>query len=326
MGKENQNKYDDDDGVSLSTFETIGGRKISYASTGDCVNGKKIAFFYPMGANRRFLIHLHTLALECSLHLICVNRPGCGQTDYPDEDQEGPEPKKIVDSACKDVIHTMAFLDIEKLDGILSICAGNPFSLSFVSQYPHKFHDNCGKIFSIASYVLPADCPVSKPIHRFGAKYVPIWISGTFVGSSMAFMQWILRNFPSTNMLIKSFRKQFEGEERDFFDAKITDKEKLVKHLQWMTDEKPTNFSGDLSVLLSPSNTLGIDYSNIQSEVLLLHGENDSLAPICSVEWLADKLPKTTIIPIPNGTHDGTLFMLHSQIEDNLKIFFDIGA
>lgn len=320
MGKENQNRYDDE--ISLLTFETIEGRKISYATTGDCVKGKRIAFFYPMGANRRFLIHLHTLAQECSLYLICVNRPGCGQTDDP-EDSEGPKSKQIVESVCNDLIHTMKFLDIDKLDGILSMCAGNPFSLSFVSQYPNKFRDNRGKILSIASYVLPADCPESKSLHRFGAQHIPIWISSAFAGSSMTCMQWSLRNCPSSNMLIKSLRNQFVGEEREYFDTKITDKEKLVKHLQWMTDEKPTNFSGDLSVLLSPSNEMDIDYSQIQSKILLLHGEEDKLAPMRSIDWLAEKLPNATVISIPNATHDGTLFMLHSQIEDNLKTFFD---
>jgi len=318
MEQETQHRYGDK--IKLFTFETIAGRNISFAVTGDPQKGKRVAFFYPMGANRRFLIHLNTLANECNLHLICVNRPGCGQTDYPVESVE-QRPKNMVDNACKDLLSVMKFLEIDKLDGLFSMCAGNTFALAFVSQYPDKFNDGHGKIFSVASYVSPADCPEAKKSHRFGATYVPVWISSLFAGSSMSCMQWGLRNFPS-KMVLKSLNKQFVGEEKEFYDTKIADKEELVEHLQWMAAETPRNFIDDLSVQLSPSYEMGIDYKNVTGKVLLFHGEKDRLAPIGSVEWLAKQLPQAKVVSIPNATHDGTIFMLHSQMEDNLKAFF----
>jgi len=295
-------------------------RTIAYGICGchDEHDSSSVLVFVPLASNRRLLFSYHSLAMAHGLRLICVNRPGTGGPS-PSETRS---PKEPLARACQDTRQVLDALGIERV-GLLFLCAGAPFALAFATQHPERVRSD--RIVGIAPFVSPADCDKTKPLFQFGARHCPFWFVSPLVGGVFGSVTGSM-TLVSAPRLATALRKKLSDLERAVFDQRFqaTDNEKqesdfttLAKQFHWMLEEGRMGSYTDVSVVLSKAAELGIDYSALDatgSQVLLFHGDSDTLTPIHAAEWLAEQIPSARLTTLHHGTHEGALFLLHPQI------------
>merc|ERR1712039_228025 len=88
-----------------------------------------------------------------------------------------------------------------------------------------------------------------------------------------------------------------------------------ARKMAWLQEETG-GMSEDMGVLLSAGGDIGVDYQNVDAEVVLHHGEDDTMVPIGGAEWLARQLPSATLYRVPQCSHNGALMALQPSILD----------
>jgi len=149
-----------------------GNRSVEYSIAGT-PNGAPVLFFYPAGGNRRMLQSLHGHACAKRLKIVCVNRPGKGETSEGELDG----PTGHLTTACEDAAFVLDELSWNRVS-LLFMCAGTPFALGFATQNPHRI---TGKLMGVASWVSPADSGETKLLYRFGS-CLPGWLVNPLAG------------------------------------------------------------------------------------------------------------------------------------------------
>ena len=296
--------------VVLGTLRrTDDDRTVAYAVCGDPNSGMPVLFFYAGGGNRRLLSSLSTATKRASLFMICVNRPGTGGTSPPLRRTTAA----TVAAVCEDAAAVLDELGVARV-GLFFMCAGTPFALAFASQCASRL---TGKAVGVAPYVQPADCPRAKALHRFGSLICcPRWLVSHLVGGVFWSAGMSLSSLPNS-VVISEMKRKLTDKEREAFDEKFS-KEDFVKDMAWMFAEGSAAAS-DVDVLMSPSADIGIKYPSVDAcDVKILHGEYDQMTPIAASEWLAKQLPSATLTRL-EGTHEGTLFLLHQPIVEAIE-------
>lgn len=292
--------------VQLETLDNDG-RVILYGVGGD-PEGSPILFFPPLGGTRRMLPFMHDHLVYHSLKAICVNRPAT----------EGSSPSQNVqdhvDKACSDVVAVLDSLQIEKA-GILCMCVGTPFALAFCTRHPDR---TTGKFVGLASWVLPADCPHSKSLHKFAANYLPLLPVSYLVSA----VESTMMSFFSKETIANEIHKKSSDEERKCLDQRYSNESSCGRNFgqefDWMMGQHGGN-TYDVAVALSSTRTLGIDYENIRGNVAFWQGDNDNMVPVPASEWLTKQISSAALNVIPKGTHSGALFMLSPESVESLK-------
>lgn len=277
--------------------------------------GPPVLFFYPGGGNRRMLYSFRRLFSD--IQFLCVNRPGKGGTSPA----ETSSAEAHITTAVQDATAVLDELGIDKVS-LMCQCAGTPFCMTFAARYPER---TTGNFIGISSWVQPADCGYSftKLSFFLGTKVRPI--AAPMVGMVFASIGSSLTSFPSS-LTLKALRSKLSIDERKAFDEKFHDKDEFSKMMKWMQQDKG-GVGGDASVLLSPHL---IDYQAVadsQNNITLWHGTSDGMVPYASAEWLANEaLRNATLNKVPDGTHDGCNFLLHSSIVDSVKVLGRSGS
>lgn len=344
------------DYISLHSIRLDCGRTVSYSITGE-EQGSPVLFWYAGGCNRRILVLLSEAAEQCQLRLICLNRPERGDTSPVDYDRqrilerEADDEKQDIrflsddrdestsaagedrlydtnnllsssntriymETCLSDAIAVLDALNIARV-GLFYECAGCPFAMSFVQTYPERM--TTAPVLGIGSWVQPVDCNETNVLFKFSAQTCPSWlIAPFFSGGSLGSLEKS-SNWTPAKWVGQKFVKSLTKKERAVFEANF-EMEEFVGRFRWMQKEGIGMPAPDLTVLLSNGGELGIDYSRIQHRFVLLHALEDRLSPYAAAEWLANKLRKCEIIEISNATHEGTLFLLHHEIEQAMKL------
>jgi len=172
--------------------------------------------------------------------------------------------------------------------------------------------------------VQPADCTDQKRPYRIGAfHYFPaVSIVSPLVAVCMncmmgIFLTWVA---PPESLHDRFHNKVLESDiEREAFD-KLFPPPKIAfgELMMWVLAEKG-GLSADLSVLLSPSSDLGIDYSKIEGKMQFFHAIKDKVTPVKAAEWLTAQIPSATLTRIPDASHEGTLMFMHEELLTALK-------
>ena len=292
--------------IHLETIRrTDDGRNVTYSTAGPA-GAPCVLFFYPGGGNRRMLLSLQGSMPH--LRLICVNRPGKGDTS--------PALKGHIHitTVLQDAIFVLDTLGVDRVS-LLCMCAGTPFAMAFATQHPER---TTGQFMGISSWVLPADCGYANTttLNYLGTR-VPS--ASALAGSVMSSVLFSMTTVPPS-WLMSVFRRKVSDEERDAFDAKYHDKKDFSKQMKWIFQERGGQ-GEDLAVLLHAGTM--VDYQKIgqTQTVILWHGTRDTLVPYVSAQWLADQIPGANLHSIAYGTHDGVNFLLHSSVVDSLKSF-----
>jgi len=284
------------------------GRDIAYSTSPKSSEPlPPVLFFYPVGAGRRMLLSFRLLFSE--LFFICVNRPGKGGTSPSDKDITH------LDTVIQDVIAVLNHLNMDKVS-LVCMCAGTPFGMAFAARH---FERTTGQFIGISTWIQPADCGYenTKLLYYIGTQQPHL--TGPLTGTLMSSMGYCFSSFP-TRWFAGMLRKTLSKEECKVFDEYYTDTNEFCDMLQWMQQDARGGLSEDLKVLLSENM---VDYAAVtksQQSITLWHGTNDNTVPYMGAEWLVEEaLPDATLKAIPDGTHEGCMFLLHSSIVDSLK-------
>lgn len=275
-------------------------RTVAYATAG-LDSGAPVLFFYPLGGNRRMLACLHKHALQASLRLICVNRPGKGSTS----DSEEGDPRNNVATASADATAVLDALSVSQAS-LLFMCAGTPFALAFASQMPSRC---TGRAMGVASWISPADSAATKLLYRIG---VHLPMIGPLVGKTVSSMNGSLSSLP-TSLVVKGFKSKLSADEQSCFEQRFGESDIVGRQMAWIREECRGE-GRDVAALLTAYNENGIDLRAVTAAVQLFHGSQDTMVPLCGAEWLQGQLPSATLHPLSAGTHEGTIFCLHPEL------------
>jgi hypothetical protein len=190
--------------------------------------------------------------------------------------------------------------------------------MEFAARCPER---TTGRLVGISAWVQPGDCGYSETKTTFylGTKLRPI--VAPVAGFVFASIGSSLTSFPAS-VSLKSLRSKLSADEGKAFDEKFKDTSHFTKMMKWMQEDKGGARS-DMSVLLSAGL---VDYQAVtksQMHITLWHGSSDAMVPFVSAEWLASEaLPNASLNAVPDGTHEGCNFLLHSSIVDSLPTAF----
>lgn len=294
--------------IKLSTIQTDDGRDIAFSITTAAVpESQPILFFYPGGGNRRILLSLYKTLSDSKL--ICINRPGKGETSRP------PKGEGHLDTAVHDAVRVLDHLGIDAVS-LLCMCAGAPFCMAFALQQKER---TTGNFMGISTWVQPADCGYENTsLTHYVGSHSPHLIA-PIVGSVMSSIGCSLTSFP-TGWVTSALRSKLSENEHEAFDEKYKDDAEFSHMMKWMQHEKGGQ-AADVEVLLSQGlidyHKLGENLRNVQ----LWHGTKDSMVPYAGAEWLEEHVPRATLNTIQDGSHEGCMFLLHPAIVDALKSF-----
>jgi pimeloyl-ACP methyl ester carboxylesterase len=294
--------------IELHTIHTDEGRNIAYScTTGHTSSSVPVLYFYPGGGNRRMLVSLAKTLPD--LRLICVNRPGKGGTS------PATKGDSHLDTSVQDAVVVLDGLGIDKVS-LLCMCAGAPFCMAFALQYKER---TTGKFMGISTWVQPADCGYenTKVTYYIGTQS-PTLVSPV-VGSVFRSIGLSLSSFPTT-WVLSALRGKVSETEHAAFDIKYENSQEFGDMMKWMQHEQGGQ-SPDMKVLLSGGL---FDYEKLGESlqsITLWHGTKDTMVPYTSAQWLEENIAGATLNTIPNGSHEGCMFLLHSSIVDSLKVF-----
>jgi pimeloyl-ACP methyl ester carboxylesterase len=297
--------------IVLRTIHRDDGRSIAYScTTAHASNSVPILYFYPGGGNRRMLLSIVKTLPD--LRLICVNRPGKGGTSPA---TSSSKVNSHLDASVQDAVAVLDSLGVDKVS-LLCMCAGTPFGMAFAIQHPER---TTRQFMGISAWIQPADCGYenTKVMYYLGT-HAPGLVS-PLVGSVFRSVGLSLSSFPTT-WVLSALRGKVSESEHVAFDITYKNSQEFGDRMRWMQQEQGGQ-SPDMKVLLSAglidSEKLG---ASMQS-ITLWHGTKDSMVPYASAEWMEEHVSGVTLNTIPDGSHEGCMFLLHSSIVKSLKSF-----
>lgn len=204
--------------------------------------------------------------------------------------------------ACADVAACLDHLGVEKA-GMLFMCAGAPFALSFCVHYPHRIN---GQLVGCSSWVSPSDCPEARLLYKLGT-HVPTSVltsAAGLISTCLRSVPTALPNFSFSSLSDVSSEDLSEDEAAFFCADHSGECKALIARLLEPMQEEAGGEGDDAAVCLAGAEAWGFDYKALGRPVALFHGEEDTTVPIECAEWLLDQLPAgSTLYRIPRGTH-----------------------
>ena len=309
--------------------------------------------FYQAGPNRRLLesaLARYSQNFVCPKDalFLCLNRPGKGGSSS----LVGTCEKEYLHQASRDVITILDHYEIERTN-LVYMCAGSSFAYHFASCYPER---TTGHIIGMSSWVLRSveidgDKTVVKT-PEMNSKVHKLAMSGwlpkgllAYLGSGLTriMLPVVINNLPE-GWFVDAFKKELSSLENEEFEkvypgdgARFLD---MMRRLYADRPEDsvsvneessgnlkiPCNQDGDamdLAVCMSSQQELGLSYSwetfPTQEEIILFHGECDSMVSIAGAQYLARTLPNTTLFTEPYGSHQGGMLFYPTKVIDALN-------
>lgn len=301
----------------LRSMRRPDGRLVEFAVAGR-EEGDPVLLFYPMGACRRWAALYDLPAKLANVQLICLNRPGMGQTPT------APAGRHL-EVACEDAAACLDHLGIAAA-GALFMCAGAPFAMAFAVRYPARV---VGPLVGCSSWVSPADCPAAKLLYKLGS-----WMPAFMLKSLTSMLSTCLRSVPHalpfsgsvSSVSLSDVSSEDLTEEEAFFFCEDRSNERvaLIARLLEPLQEETGGEGEDIAVLMASAESWGLAYGNLGRPMALFHGEEDSTVPIGCADWLWRQLGAGSVLyRIPRGTHaDVMLFGIRVALCAVLSVDF----
>lgn len=270
------------------------GRILGYSLYGD-PHGSPLFYFHGWPSSRLSGVRLDQSAKAVGIKIISVDRPGYGASSFQQNRTLLDFPDDIAELA-----HALG----HKKFSILGVSGGGPYALACAYKIPKK-------IIQVATA-----CGVG-----------PIWESERMRELSLK-QRLFLTYGPSFRFLIPyqlialkkmvTYMPSVYGHIASIGKPKI-DKEALSVQLESYRksylEGLRTGYGGAIQDSEIYATDWGFSLSDIAREVLLFHGEKDTIVPIGMARYVASQLPKCKAIYFPESGH----YIFHTRAQEILK-------
>lgn len=274
------------------------GRKIAYCEYGD-PHGKPVFFFHGTPGSRHEPLYSHEAAQTYGYRLIAPDRPGIGRSDR----HKG----RSLLGWSDDVTGIADQLGLDAF-GVMGASGGGPHTLACAYAIPERlsFSVVMGSWAPVATTELYKDM---APLDQFFSRLAP---RSPFL-FSLPFSWFVISSrYLSTNLFIKGMESSLCEA-----DKLLLEDEQLASFFQQDVREafaQGVRGPADESILLYLD--WGFDLEQIDTPVMIIHGEEDNFAPYSFGEYLHKTLPNSRLDSYPGQGH---LFLI-TAFEDIFKL------
>lgn len=266
------------------------GRKLGYAEFGPASGHPLLWFHGTPGARRQIAPETRRLAQQKGVRIICVERPGVGDSS--------PHRYGCIGDFAHDIEQFADGLVLDKF-GVAGLSGGGPFALACAAKLPDRV-----VVAAILGGVAPAVGPeaaegaASEGWRRVGGAIGPMHrpLGGALQGAIYALT-------PLAEQCIKAFSRFMpKGDQKVFADP-------LVREM--FLDDLILGSRGGMQALFLDTRLFGRDWgfrlSGIKVPVYLIYGDEDTIVPIEHGEHLASSIPSSTLRVRAKAGHLGGL-------------------
>jgi pimeloyl-ACP methyl ester carboxylesterase len=281
-------------GAIDARLQTETGRTLAYAQTGD-LDGAPVFYFHGTpGSRGDFQLPFNRPALDgLPVHVIGIDRPGFGDSDY--------QPRRRYADWPSDVLTVANALGIERL-GVLAYSGGAPYAIACALAFPEKL-----TFVGIVSGVGPAEMP---HFHRG-------------IGTTDAVLSRLARWAPLiARFAIAQARKQAVRSPEKFsaqFDKELSAPDRALhadaEFRQTVRDlflestkQAPRGIVDDYRIWARPSD---LNYDAVGVPVRIWHGDADAVVPMHHAEYVAARVPQAQLVSLPGVGHLHTAARWH---------------
>ena len=279
-------------------LKLLDGRQLGYAEYGD-PKGKTIFEFHGNPSSRLGGILFDEAARRLGVRVIGIDRPGMGISDYKPS-------RKLLDWP-DDVIELANALGIDRFP-IVGGSGGVPSTLACAYKIPERL-TAVGVLFGPRPLGAPgatARWSRSRRIQVFLGRNGPIWI----VGLAMKAVARVMRRNPD-RALSKMFKELPEPDKKAFNQPGV--KQQYLDTIQEAFRSGTRGVALDYALNMKP---WGFRLEDIQIEVYLWHGEDDTVVPPAMGRYLAQAIPNCQAKFIPD---EGHFSLLPNYVEEILN-------
>lgn len=275
-------------------FNLQDGRKIGYAEYG-CATGKTIFYFHGHRSSRLEPLIYDIEEIKNQVHLIAVDRPGFGLSDF--------NSSQTILSWSSDIIELANSLDIDKFS-VLGGSGGAPFALACAYKNPKRVL-KCGIISGLGPIELGIEGMAKNNRRELDlAKRHPNRLKLLFKLQAKISRKFVEKDIDA---VIKSFRKRGKNlpePDKKFFE----DKEKLIIYLPLMTEPFRQGIMGPFHEAQLFVKPWDFKLSEISPEirVFLWHGDLDTSVPKKMAQSVCQEIPNCQAKFYANEAHLST--------------------
>jgi len=264
-------------------------RQIAYAEYGHA-DGVPVVFLHGTPGSHRLGALFETAAREHGIRLLAPDRPGYGRSS--------PWPNRSIRDAADFVTPVLDDAGVETAS-LLAFSGGGPYALATAATQA----DRVGRVDVVAGATPPAvseETPAVQRLLTIVATSTPPVLRGLFRGQA-----WLADRLGPSFVV-----EQYTANDTD--DAVADATAEIVK--EDFVEAFAQHRSGAVTEFRNTATDWGIDFAEIDSEVELWHGENDSNVPIDDVRRLQRKIPEAELHVLDDADHLQTLLQSVPQV------------
>lgn len=272
------------------TFRLRDGRKLGYAEFGPATGLPLLWFHGTPGARRQIPPDTRRLAQEKGVRIVCVERPGVGDST--------PHRHACIGDFADDIRELADGMSLERF-GVAGLSGGGPFALACAAKMPDRV-----VVAAILGGVAPAYGPdaaegaASEGWRKLGGLAGPLHrpLGGILRGTIYALT-------PLAEQCIKAFSRFMPaGDQRVFSDP-------LVREM--FLDDLILGSRGNMQAMFLDTRLFARDWgfrlTDIRVPVYLIYGDADTIVPIEHGYHIASKIPSSSLHVRADAGHLGGL-------------------
>lgn len=266
------------------------GRKLGYAEFGPAAGLPLLWFHGTPGARRQIAPETRRLALKKGVRIICIERPGVGDST--------PHRHACIGDFANDVGELADAMSLDRF-GVAGLSGGGPFALACAARMPDRV-----VVAAILGGVAPAHGPdaakgaASEGWRRVGGVVGPLHRP---LGSLLQGAIYALT--PLAEQCIKTFSRFMPpGDQRVFADP-------LVREM--FLDDLILGSRGNMQAIFLDTRLFARDWgfrlADIRVPVYLIYGDADTIVPIEHGHHIASRIPHANLHVRAEAGHLGGL-------------------